>query len=995
MPGGPHWDSSGGMLRRASDHTVPDLFDLVRRACLPAIWNQGVKLARTPSVSFEHRDDHRIVARVSSPGHAIAPTVMLYLDDSEWACDCGGAADPCAHVAAAAIAAHRDDPVPAASQAAPAPRAWLSYRFRRPQPGALALDRFLVDEHGRAERLTRPLTTSISSHSLPVGFNPTHDDLDVDRILSAQPRPTLPLSRIGTLLAALASARDVRFDDRPIRASSDPVLPRAGVRNDGEDAVLLAIEQESELELVAPGVAIVSSTLRPLGLTELTGLRLERLPLLRRFEKRELGELAGKVLPELATQLDVRIETDRLPRSVSALAPRIQFDFQAGHEPGSTLRDLWVLPLVVYGDPPIARVEGATLVPLGDGIPPRDESAERRLAAELRDELDLAPGRRVRFSGLDAARFTERLRAFQNRRNEDLPRDWTRAGALVPDLTIDDGRATVRFRVDRSTADGVPVTADAALVVAAWREGLNLVPLLDGGWAPLPADWLARWGATIADLLATSSDSDAPTPVPLLAELCAALDQPPPVELERLRPLFSDFSELPRAELPVDLRAELRSYQRTGVDWLCFLREAELGGVLADDMGLGKTLQALCSVRGRTLIVAPRSVIHNWAAEIARFRPALKLSIYHGPNRELDPSADVTLTTYAVLRLDIERLAAERWSTAILDEAQTIKNAESQVARAAYRLRAPFRLSLTGTPIENRLEELWSQMHFANPGLLGGRRDFSDRVAAGIANGNAEAAERLRARIRPFVLRRLKAEVAPELPPKTESILYVELDENERAAYDAVHAATRDRVMEELGAGRVLAALEALLRLRQAACHRALLPGQEAESSAKVERLLECLEEIAAEGRRALVFSQWTGLLDLVEPGLERLSIRFGRLDGSTRDRASVVGEFQSEDGPPVLLASLKAGGTGLNLTAADHVFLLDPWWNPAAEDQAADRAHRIGQTRPVFVYRLVAKNTVEERILALQERKRELVDLALEGAARAITREDLMSLFD
>jgi SNF2 family DNA or RNA helicase len=617
------------------------------------------------------------------------------------------------------------------------------------------------------------------------------------------------------------------------------------------------------------------------------------------------------------------------------------------------------------------------------------------LTKELREELDLAPGRRVRFTGIDAARFTERLRAFQLRRNDDLPRDWTRMSPLVPELSIENGRAILRFVAGGSGRDSDAVSVDAALVVAAWRERLGLVPLLDGGWAPLPTDWLERWGPTVADLLATQAETNGPTPVPLLTELCAALDRPPPAELERLRPLFSDFSELPRAELPADLRAELRSYQRVGVDWLCFLRDAELGAVLADDMGLGKTLQALCAVRGRTLIVAPRSVIHNWAAEIARFRPALRVSVFHGPNRALDPNADVTLTTYAVLRLDIERLAAEQWSIAILDEAQSIKNAESQVTRAAYRLQAKFRVSLTGTPIENRLEELWSQMHFANPGLLGGRRDFSERVAAGISSGNSELAERLRTRIRPFVLRRLKVDVAPELPPKSESILYVELDEAERSAYDAVHAATRERVMQELGAGRVLAALEALLRLRQAACHRALLPGQSADTSAKVERLLECLEEIASEGRRALVFSQWTGLLDLVEPWLQKAAIAFERLDGSTRDRAGVVARFQSDDGPPVLLASLKAGGTGLNLTAADHVFLLDPWWNPAAEDQAADRAHRIGQTRPVFVYRLVAKNTVEERILALQDRKRELVDLALEGAAQAITREDLLSLFD
>jgi SNF2 family DNA or RNA helicase len=335
------------------------------------------------------------------------------------------------------------------------------------------------------------------------------------------------------------------------------------------------------------------------------------------------------------------------------------------------------------------------------------------------------------------------------------------------------------------------------------------------------------------------------------------------------------------------------------------------------------------------------------------------------------------------------------WDTAILDEAQTIKNPDSQVARAAHRLRAGFRVTLSGTPVENRLEELWSQLHFTNPGLLGTREDFALRVAKPVAAGDAQAALRLRERIRPFVLRRLKREVAPELPPRSEVVLHAVLSDEERALYDAVRAATRVDVVARLGSGgSVLAALEALLRLRQAACHPGLVPGgPQAESSAKLDLLLEFLEEAVADGHKALVFSQWTSLLDRVEPVLRRAAIDFLRLDGSTRDRGAVAGRFQAAEGPPVLLVSLGAGGLGLNLTAADHVFILDPWWNPAVEEQAADRAHRIGQDRPVMVYRLVAQDTVEERVLALQARKRALADAALGGAAAAITREDLLAL--
>jgi len=420
--------------------------------------------------------------------------------------------------------------------------------------------------------------------------------------------------------------------------------------------------------------------------------------------------------------------------------------------------------------------------------------------------------------------------------------------------------------------------------------------------------------------------------------------------------------------------------------------------VLADDMGLGKTLQTICALEGKTLVVCPKSVVYNWLEEIRRFRPGLRTTVYHGAKRELTDDADVTLTTYATLRSDASELTARRWDVVVLDEAQAIKNSDSQTARAAFQLPGTFRVALSGTPVENRLEELWSVMNFTNPGLLGKRSSFSERFVAPIAAGEAQAGERLRAKIRPFVLRRMKRDVVPELPPRTDSVLHVELDPAERGVYDAVRAATKQEVTARLGHGdSVLAALEALLRLRQASCHAGLVPGQSADRSSKIDRLLETLEETVADGHKALVFSQWTGLLDRVEPHLRQAAIPFTRLDGSTQDRAGVVRTFQDPNGPPVMLVSLKAGGTGLNLTAADHVFLLDPWWNPAVEDQAADRAHRIGQERPVNVYRMVAKDTVEERILALQLKKRSLSDVALGEAnqATAITRDELMALLD
>ncbi len=282
------------------------------------------------------------------------------------------------------------------------------------------------------------------------------------------------------------------------------------------------------------------------------------------------------------------------------------------------------------------------------------------------------------------------------------------------------------------------------------------------------------------------------------------------------------------------------------------------------------------------------------------------------------------------------------------------------------------------------------------PGLLGTRDDFLERYARPIGRGEVEIASRLKRKVKPFILRRLKREVAPELPPRTELVLHCELTTEERATYDAILASTKAEVIRNLeGGGSVLEALEIILRLRQAACHPALIPGQKADTSSKLELLAETIEESIAEGHKSLIFSQWTSFLDLIGAELGCRGVRFSRIDGSTRDRQGLVNEFQGDGGPPVMLISLKAGGVGLTLTAADHVFILDPWWNPAVEDQAADRAHRIGQPNPVFIHRLVARDTVEEKILALQENKKDLARAVLDegGAALQLTRQDLMDL--
>jgi len=1044
---------------------LDDFLAAVRKACLPGLWSQGVKLAREGAVFGLEERGGSLVMRVNAPGLAVAPTVTLYPEDEEWTCDCGGKIDPCAHVAGAAIAVTQGSAAaqraaaesgamapPSAPRSAPrgasAERALSSGETRAPSSSGAAYApsnaagtarstsmaaaiaaiprkvprlRYVLARRGGALRLERwvaypegPQEPYLGSFTRPgprgtqgPTLYPNHEDITIDRLVAGRQFGYLPIDRIPEVFGALASAPDVRFENRPVKVSTELVFPRAEVVDQPSGGVALVIDRDPRVtETLTGDIVLCGDTIHRLGELEIAGGRWDRLPIRRPFAKADFGTLVTKILPELRKRIPVDIKSRRLPQSHKGARPRILFRLdQREHT-------LSVVPELVYGDLPTARVENGKLVHLSGTVPVRDEIAERELVSRLRDELNLVTGRAVNFDGAEAIRFAVKLQAWSEKEGNDEPHALFGKRALVPRVRIDDRHFDIDFVLASSSDEGTEAgqsddardharegeRADPAAVLRAWQDGLPLVPLIGGGFAPLPRDWLDRYGERVADLLAARRDDGtiATASMPAMVEFCDALEIPRPPSFDRLAPLFASFDALPRAPLPADLTATLRPYQQQGVDWLCFLRDASLGAVLADDMGLGKTLQALAAVRGRTLVVCPRSVVHNWAEEIRRFRPGLSCSIYHGPRRALDPKADITLTTYAIMRLDAELLSEVTWDTLVLDEAQAIKNQGSQVSRAAYALKADFRLSLSGTPVENRLEELWSQMHFTNRGLLGGYSDFQERYARPVSSGESQAAARLRQKIKPFVLRRLKREVAPELPPRSEAVLYCELEDQERSVYEAVLGATRKEVVAKLSeGGGVMAALEALLRLRQAACHPALVPGQQAESSSKIERLVEALVDAAADGHKALVFSQWTSLLDLVEPHLQRAEIAYTRLDGSTRDRGRVVASFQDASGPPVMLISLKAGGTGLNLTAADHVFLLDPWWNPAVEDQAADRAHRIGQDKPVMVYRLVAKDTVEEGILALQQKKRQIADAALgeADAAVGLTREDLLSL--
>ncbi len=550
-----------------------------------------------------------------------------------------------------------------------------------------------------------------------------------------------------------------------------------------------------------------------------------------------------------------------------------------------------------------------------------------------------------------------------------------------------------------------------------------LLRLEDGRYLPIGMERIRRIAATLVELFEPDElDDQKRLAMPhaqrhrlaaFAREVGEATLYPSEPALRELLKGLDEHTAIRCTAAPEGFAAVLRPYQAEGLGWLQFLRRQRLGGVLADDMGLGKTVQTLAHLllekqAGRlgrpALIVAPVSALANWQQEIRRSAPALRQLTLHGPDRRARfgaiASVDVVVTGYPQLQLDTDLLLEQDFYMVILDEAQMIKNPRARVSRAACALRAEHRLCLTGTPVENHLGELWSLFAFAEPRLLGDERQFQRQYRAPIERGGDRLrAEALAARLAPCLLRRTKDAVARELPPKSEMIETIVLDERQRDFYDAIRLASHRRlreILERQGLARSqITILDALLKLRQACCDPRLVPAGadgEAIPSAKLEWLTAALPELVAEGRRILLFSQFTSMLRLIEDRVRELAIPYCLLTGETRERAAQVERFQS-GGAPLFLLSLKAGGTALNLTAADTVIHYDPWWNPAAEAQASDRAHRIGQDRPVFIYKLIAQNTVEERMLALQEEKRALaagIYAGASGSPLALTEADL-----
>lgn len=973
---------------------MDELFSAVREECTSQEWSKGVELSRQNAVVLLRESQNELELRVTLKGGLSSAQVTLYPEDEDWSCDCTKQDAAMPLVAAAVIALRQAKKQGKDLREAPGSAGFVRYELTRGKH-CIRLARSVVI--GKTERAVGASLTLLAKTLRGEGqVVITPDDLNVERMTGGRGYESHNATQLTRLFKVLEPSDHVYFESKHLKIGRPESGLRARVVDRGPDFMVTVQKDTAVQESVSSMMLVTHDTLHALTQPGVSHNELGELKRGKIFRQHEVGKLVGVLLPQLKKFMPVTLESKRLP-NLKSMAARVTVTCEQEGD------SLFAMATIVYGNPACARLDGDTLVHLSGALPIRNLGQENKIKQDLHQKLGLSPGIRERFAKEEAIEFTTKLEAFDTTVRGTGHEAFFEAPPLTPFVESGDTQGSafgISFHSRGSRKNGVATqqTVHASHVMQAWERGESLIALEGGGFAPIPKSWLADHGRALQDLLVACEDKPKlpKALLPDLARLYETLNSAPPADFSTLQALVENFDGLPTQEMPKHFQATLRSYQQIGVNWLSFLKRAQLGAMLADDMGLGKTLQALTTLAGRSLVVAPTSVLFNWRKEIEKFRPNLQVSLYHGQNRKLSKSADITLTSYAIMRLDIDMLEQEHFATVVLDESQFIKNPSSQVAQAAYRLSADFRMALSGTPVENRLSELWSQFHFLNPGLLGGLSDFKKRYAKPMELGDAQVARHLQKRIRPFILRRHKRDVAKELPPRTDCVLHCELSSEERVTYDAIRAATQKELLERLQMGAsIMEALEALLRLRQAACHRSLIPGQDAASSAKVDVLMRTLLQALDNGHQCLVFSQWTGFLNLVEPHLEANKVPFCRLDGATRDREKVVNTFQEPGGPKVMLLSLKAGGTGLNLTAADQVFLLDPWWNPAVEDQAADRAHRIGQENPVLVHRLVTKDTVEEKILALQDKKRALADAAIgEGhAAASLSRDDLVAL--
>ena len=962
------------------------LFEVIQKQCIPVVWSKGLGLVRQNAVILDSETEEEIRFRIAIKNKAVSPIVTFWPEDEDAYCDCSSPQEPCEHIAAAAIAL-KQNLVQKKQQPDPSSEGTrLIYQLTEKE-NELHFERIIVEKDKQTplrESLIAKVGGLTSGRTVGLNLPVTKNDFAIEAALGQKKWGAIDKDKIETLFKELRNAPYVELNNKPIKISNIPFQVKAELIDEKNGIRLKKVASFNPEKVFRNGVVLHDGVLYSLKNSPLSTEE-KRLFLNNGtfFNQNTVSQFFIETLPQLKEKIDIDIKIKNPPEFFES-EPKVILDFQK-----QSSEKLCVTAKIFYGTPEAAEVVNDQIKLLQDDlkIPIRKKDEELLFIKKVRLELGLTVGQPSFFENANAIEFLSKAKKWPCK--GEAIADFSVIGTLDPQIQISDDNFTVNFNCQQD------FHVDAKRVFTAWNNGHSFVPLNEGGWAKIPHNWFEQYGDQIEKIL-NAKEQNKKIPgyfIPQAISICEELNTPVNESLLRLKNNLEKTNQIENTQLPKDINATLRHYQQDGVNWLSFLKKSEMGALLADDMGLGKTLQAICVVEGKTLVIAPTSVLFNWQEQIEKFRPNLKYCLYYGKKRTLDKNADIIITSYNLLRIDQEIFQSHEWDTIILDESQLIKNPESQTAKATYQLNGKFKLALTGTPIENHLYDLWSQFQFLNPGLLGPKSSFTENLSQ-----SSDSINRIKKTIKPFILRRLKSDVAKELPQKTEIILHSELNEEEEQIYQSIYNASKKEIVSKLNSdGNVLQALELILRLRQTCCHADLVPGVDLENSSKLTLLMESLKSSIDSEHKSLVFSQWTSYLDKIEQKLIESNISFLRLDGSTKNRAEIVNNFQAQGGPPILIMSLKAGGVGLNLTAADHIYITDPWWNPAAEKQAADRAHRIGQENPVFIHKLITKGTIEEKIIELQERKKSLSEAILEETNKntSITKEDILFLLD
>lgn len=970
------------------------LYDEVREVCDRKAWARGLELARRKAVRKVTDKKYVLVDPLKASDHEIEIDPV----EIDWSCTCAGKWDPCEHTCAVLAA------LKVAADGGPQILKYetnsyvLDYELVESRVGYLTLKRSLHKSNAEKGDQDSVLPVKHSVLSMVSGriegppVSAKSYDLEIDRVLVGDYGARLDGFISGPRawkmllphLEKVSRSQQLVVDGKPILVnSSEKAFNILEIQPQDKGVLLKLSPNPSIVKQFKSGVCIYEGSsgleLRFVAPADLPASIMSELQRGRFFNDSDKVELFSKLLPQLKERFKI------VEKGIDTNAVYAQLGFCVRNQILGP-QHLETSFHISYGDPVIAYLDGGRLVCLGDQVPHRNLEREVEKRRDFEREHFLELSKVYRYSEEELFEWVSRISRLPfNFIGDSLDTLNVIGKSKVLTKLLDDD-VEFSFEIDEQA-----VAVDPQALIESYEKGSKFVKT-EKGYVEIKPDWLDEYHDLIRSLVVRKKVPKAEGIEVLESiRIIEGFGYAPPKKLKAEKEKL--FSKVDDRALDT-VQAELRPYQVEGVKWLVQLKNAKLGALLADDMGLGKTLQSLAVVSSRTLIICPTSLIFNWKNEIQNFRPDLSFSIYHGSTRELDLSADVVITTYGILRTDVDRLNNENWRCVIIDEAQVIKNPQSKAAQALWQLKSDFKLALTGTPIENHYKDLWSIFRFIAPGLLGELSYFNQHIVRPIQGQSLSALKSLRSRINPFVLRRSKKQVLSELPDKTELVNYCQLTEEQKHAYDNYLGDVKTKIVEN--DVKPIQIFELILRLRQFACDPRLVNSDFKGGSGKLDLFKELIGEVTEENHKSLVFSQWTSFLDLIEVELDHLGIPYFRLDGSTKNREKVVSDYNECPSACVFLLSLKAGGVGLNLTSADHVFLMDPWWNPATERQAIDRAHRIGQKNPVMIHRLVGKDTIEEKVVKLQKIKEQMSDSVLENMESAnLSKDDLLSLLE